>query len=76
MWALEVAAVDEAIELGLLQQEVSACGPRDLFLEYQVHAFVAAVPVRRGSSLNAGTRSLSRVTTTMASAAYTSVMSK
>ena len=46
MRALEVEALLEAVELGLLLQEVAARGTRGLFLQSQMHALMTAVLLR------------------------------
>ena len=46
MRAVDVIAVHEAVEPGLLLQEITACGPGGLFFEGQVHSIMAAVLLR------------------------------
>lgn len=46
VWPLDIVAIDEVVEPGLLQQEVVRSRPRGLRLQGQVHTLVAAILLR------------------------------
>ena len=43
MRTLVIELLDESVELGLLLKQIGAGGARGLFLQGQMHAFVAAI---------------------------------